>query len=156
MVVRLWAAFLLAATIAQASEPQDWVAIAGIDTIFQVMADGDHGPSVQKGDYVECHATGIVMESNKKFWSTKDPGQQPFSFSAGVGQVIKGWDRGVLGMQKGEKRRLKIPAAEGYGANGFPAWGIPAGATLIFEIEILKISLGQGKGPKIKDVKTEL
>ena len=82
----------------------------------------------------------------KKFWSTKDAGQKPFTYQAGVGGVIKGWDQGCLGMQIGEVRKLRIPADEGYGAGGFPAWGIPAGATLIFEIEILKI---EGKGGEL-------
>ena len=61
----------------------------------------------------------------KKFWSTKDAGQKPFTYQAGVGGVIKGWDQGCLGMQIGEVRKLRIPADEGYGAGGFPAWGIP-------------------------------
>lgn len=59
---------------------------------------------------------------------------------AGVGGVITGWDQGCLGMQLGEERELIIPAAEGYGASGFPAWGIPPGGTLNFTIEILKIA----------------
>ena len=58
------------------------------------------------------------------------------------GEVIKGWDKGCLGMKLGEVRRLLIPAEEGYGSRGFPAWGIQAGATLHFEIEILDISDG--------------
>ena len=49
---------------------------------------------------------GVVQESGKKFWSTKDPGQQPFSYQAGVGQVIKGWDQGLLGMKLGEERQV--------------------------------------------------
>ena len=64
----------------------------------------------------------------KKFWSTKDAGQKPFTYQAGVGGVIKGWDQGCLGMQIGEVRKLRIPADEGYGAGGFPAWGIPRAA----------------------------
>ena len=49
---------------------------------------------------------GVVQESGKKFWSTKDPGQTPFSYQAGVGQVIKGWDQGLLGMKLGEERQV--------------------------------------------------
>ena len=78
-------------------------------------------------------------KQGKKFWSTKDPGQQPFTYQAGVGGVIKGWDQGCLGMQIGETRKLVIPAHEGYGANGFPAWGIPPGGTLDFTLECLSI-----------------
>eukprot|EP01059_Diplonema_ambulator_P030714 TRINITY_DN5365_c0_g1_i2.p1 TRINITY_DN5365_c0_g1~~TRINITY_DN5365_c0_g1_i2.p1 ORF type:complete len:118 (+),score=26.13 TRINITY_DN5365_c0_g1_i2:52-405(+) len=112
--------------------------IPGLQTTFKILKAGA-GRVVAKGDTVTVHATGIVQESNKKFWSTKDPGQSPFQFKAGVGQVIKGWDMGCLGMAIGETRNIVIPAAEGYGAGGFPAWGIPAGATLNFEIEVLSI-----------------
>jgi FKBP-type peptidyl-prolyl cis-trans isomerase len=55
---------------------------------------------------------------NKTFWSTKDAGQQPFAYKAGVGGVIVGWDQGCLGMEIGEVRKLDIPYAEGYGAAG--------------------------------------
>ena len=80
-----------------------------------------------------------MRQTGKKFWSTKDPGQNPFTYQAGVGKVIKGWDQGCLGMQVGEVRELIIPAHEGYGANGFPAWGIPPGGTLNFTLECLSI-----------------
>ena len=53
-----------------------------------------------------------------------------------------GWDNGLLGAALGETRKLDIPAAEGYGKGGFPAWGIPPNGGLFFEIEVLKI---QGK-----------
>jgi peptidylprolyl isomerase len=55
----------------------------------------------------------VVQESGKKFWSTKDPGQQPFSYQAGVGQVIKGWDQGLLGMRLGEERQVTEAAPLG-------------------------------------------
>merc|ERR1712161_142674 len=85
------------------------------------------------------HATGVVQQTGKKFWSTKDPGQQPFTYQAGVGGVITGWDQGCLGMKIGEVRELEIPGAEGYAAAGFPAWGIPPNATLQFTLECLEI-----------------
>ena len=84
-------------------------------------------------------------ETGKKFWSTKDPGQQPFAYQAGVGQVITGWDQGLLGAQLGEHRRMNIPAKEGYGDGGFPAWGIPPGGTLDFTIEVLAINGQKGE-----------
>merc|ERR1719181_1143532 len=68
----------------------------------------------------------------------RNPGQQPFSYKAGVGQVITGWDQGLLGMQIGEERKVVIPGHEGYGAQGFPAWGITPNATLEFTLERLK------------------
>merc|ERR1712228_198576 len=111
---------------------------AGYKTTYEVQKAGS-GASVVKNATVTVHATGVVKETGKKFWSTKDPGQQAFSYQAGVGQVIKGWDQGLLGMKLGEERQVIIPAHEGYGADGFPAWGIPPGGTLDFTLEVLKI-----------------
>eukprot|EP00930_Biecheleria_cincta_P005579 TRINITY_DN106509_c0_g1_i1.p1 TRINITY_DN106509_c0_g1~~TRINITY_DN106509_c0_g1_i1.p1 ORF type:complete len:202 (-),score=28.42 TRINITY_DN106509_c0_g1_i1:197-754(-) len=114
--------------------------IPGMATTYEVLSEGSQdGKKVSKGAVVTVHATGVVQETGKKFWSTKDPGQEPFTYSAGVGQVIKGWDKGCLGMTEGEQRKLIIPAAEGYGAKGFPSWGIPPGGTLEFTLECLKI-----------------
>ena len=114
--------------------------IGGFKTQFAVLKPGDaDGAIVASGSAVTVHATGIVVETGKKFWSTKDPGQQPFSYVAGVGQVITGWDQGLLGMAVGEERMVVIPAEEGYGAGGFPQWGIPAGGTLEFTLEVLEI-----------------
>ena len=61
-----------------------------------------------------------------------------------MGKVIKGWDQGCLGMKQGESRKLLIPASEGYGERGFPAWGIPPGGTLDFTIEVLSIQKSSG------------
>merc|ERR1712224_682950 len=102
------------------------VDIPGHKTTYTVESPGS-GASVKKGSTVSVHATGIVKQIGKKFWSTKDPGQSPFEYEAGVGSVIVGWDQGCLGMKLGEVRKLDIPAHEGYGENGFPAWGIPPG-----------------------------
>ncbi|EER14172.1 Peptidyl-prolyl isomerase FKBP12, putative [Perkinsus marinus ATCC 50983] len=112
--------------------------IPGYKTVYNILKAGS-GATVQKGNTVTVHATGSVQETGKKFWSTKDAGQQPFTYQSGMGKVITGWDQGVLGMQLGEVRQLVIPANEGYGAQGFPAWGIPPNGTLNFEIEVLKI-----------------
>merc|ERR1712196_713820 len=88
----------------------------------ECIKPGNGGAVVQKGSTATVHATGVVQQTGKKFWSTKDPGQKPFTYQAGVGKVITGWDQGCLGMSVGEERKLVIPAEEGYGANGFPAW----------------------------------
>ena len=85
-----------------------------------------------------AHDCGVIVE-DPAFWSTRDVGESPFTYQAGVGGVITGWDVGVLGQAVGETRRLRIPPQEGYGAAGFPAWSIPPGATLTFEIEVLNI-----------------
>ena len=115
--------------------------VPGFKTTFSIIKAGEaSGEAVSKGSSVTVHATGVVVETGKKFWSTKDPGQQPFSYVAGVGQVITGWDQGLLGMTVGEERLVVIPADEGYGEGGFPQWGIPAGGTLEFTLEVLSIT----------------
>ena len=108
-------------------------------TVYNILKEGS-GDGIKPGATVTVHATGVVKESGKKFWSTKDAGQQPFTYQAGVGQVIKGWDQGLLGMKLGEERQVIIPGHEGYGAGGFPAWGIPPNGTLDFTLEVLKIA----------------
>ena len=104
--------FLLALTANAVDLPNK---IDGMETTYEVLAEGE-GKAVSKSDTVTVHATGIVKETGKKFWSTKDAGQQPFTYQAGVNKVIKGWDQGCLGMKVGGKRKLDIPAPEGYGA----------------------------------------
>nr|MBI3612243.1 FKBP-type peptidyl-prolyl cis-trans isomerase [Nitrospirota bacterium] len=94
------------------------------------------GPAAKGGQTVSVHYTGW-LENGTKFDSSKDR-KQPFDFLLGMGQVIKGWDEGVQGMQVGGVRKLTIPSALGYGARG--AGGvIPPHATLIFEVELLKV-----------------
>ena len=114
-------------------------------TTMRTITPGS-GKEITKGSTATVHATGVVKESGQKFWSTKDPGQEPFTYQAGVGGVITGWDQGLLGAALGETRKLDIPAPEGYGARGFPAWGIPPNGGLFFEIEVLSI---KGKGPEL-------
>ena len=117
------------------------MALAGFETRVRTLREGAvAGAAVQKGDRVTVHAVGVVQATGKQFWSTRDAGSKPFSYEAGVGGVIAGWDQGCLGMAIGEERELVIPAAEGYGADGFPAWGIPPGGTLKFTLECLEVS----------------
>ena len=94
------------------------------------------GVAASSGKAVRVHYTGWLTDG-KKFDSSVDRGQ-PFMFTLGAGQVIKGWDEGVTGMKVGGKRQLRIPPQLGYGARG--AGGvIPPNATLIFDVELLDV-----------------
>ncbi|KAH9509251.1 FK506-binding protein 2A [Bulinus truncatus] len=90
----------------------------------------------RKGDILHMHYTG-KLEDGTEFDSSLSR-NQPFVFTLGTGQVIKGWDQGLLNMCEEEKRKLVIPADMGYGDRGAPP-KIPGGATLVFEVELLKI-----------------
>ncbi|OEU11877.1 CONSTANS interacting protein 3 [Fragilariopsis cylindrus CCMP1102] len=104
----------------------------------EVLKEGN-GSKPTKGQEVSVHCTGYGKDRDltKVFWSTKDPGQSVFKFKVGLGQVITGWDEGVLGMSIGETSRLTCTPDYAYGAGGFPAWGIMPDSTLVFEIELL-------------------
>jgi FKBP-type peptidyl-prolyl cis-trans isomerase len=94
------------------------------------------GPEVKSGDTVSVHYTGWLKDGTK-FDSSRDR-NQPFPVPVGRGQVIKGWDEGLQGMQAGGQRKLIIPADLAYGPRGYPG-AIPPNAELIFEVEVIKI-----------------
>lgn len=94
------------------------------------------GDVAKEGSHVRVHYTGWLT-TGKKFDSSVDAGK-PFDFTLGNGEVIKGWDEGVMGMKVGGKRQLRIPPELGYGANGYPPV-IPPNATLIFDVELLQV-----------------
>jgi len=105
----------------------------GLKYIDEKIGEGN-SPSV--GKMVSVHYTG-TLENGTKFDSSYDRGQ-PYSFAIGTGNVIKGWDEGLMSMKEGGKRKLIIPPDLAYGARGRP--GIPPNSTLIFEVELVKAS----------------
>ena len=94
------------------------------------------GAAPTSGKNVTVHYTGTLVDG-KKFDSSVDRGQ-PFVFRIGAGEVIPGWDEGVISMKVGGKRKLVIPPQLGYGAAG-AGGGIPPDATLVFEVELLDV-----------------
>jgi FKBP-type peptidyl-prolyl cis-trans isomerase len=93
------------------------------------------GRAAQTGDAVFVQYTGTLM-SGEKFDSSYDHGAAPFKVTLGKGEVIKGWDQGLVGMKVGGKRRLRIPPDLAYGEQGSPPT-IPANASLIFDVELV-------------------
>ena len=108
----------------------------GNGLIIEDLVVGE-GAEAQDYNKVVVNYTGS-LEDGSVFDSSLNPGPGPFTFTLGVGSVIKGWDLGVKGMKVGGKRKLTIPPELGYGDQG--AGGlIPPGATLIFEVDLLEV-----------------
>jgi FKBP-type peptidyl-prolyl cis-trans isomerase len=95
------------------------------------------GDEAKNGDKVKVHYTGWFT-SGKKFDSSVDA-QQPYTFTLGQGNVIKGWDEGVAGMKIGGKRQLRIPPELAYGEQGYKNI-IPPNSTLIFDVQLLAVT----------------
>ena len=104
--------------------------------IIENMEIGD-GTEAQDYNKVVVNYTG-KLEDGSIFDSSLNPGREPFTFTLGVGSVIKGWDVGVKGMKVGGRRRLTVPPELGYGDKGAGSV-IPPGATLIFEVDLLEV-----------------
>lgn len=94
------------------------------------------GAEAKEGSTVKVHYTG-TLKNGTKFDSSRDKGE-PFEFTIGSGQVIKGWDKGVVGMKVGGQRKLTIPYDLAYGEEGKPPT-IPPRSTLLFDIELLEV-----------------
>uniref|UniRef100_A0ACD5XXG5 Uncharacterized protein n=1 Tax=Avena sativa TaxID=4498 RepID=A0ACD5XXG5_AVESA len=109
--------------------------------------------SAHKGDRVKVHYRGKLTDGTV-FDSSYERGD-PIEFELGTGQVIKGWDQGILGMCVGEKRKLKIPSKLGYGESGSPPT-IPGGATLIFDTELVAVNGEPASKSDEGDVGSEL
>lgn len=115
------------------SEPREQTTPSGLRYID---FGGGSGAAAKDGDRVAVHYTG-TLENGQKFDSSRDR-NQPFQFNLGRGQVIRGWDEGVVGMRVGDRRKLIIPSELGYGSRG-AANVIPPNATLIFDVEVTDI-----------------
>lgn len=121
------------------AEKAETPTVAGSQLVMTSVAPGT-GDEAVNGDLVTVNYTG-AFQDGKAFDSNVDATfghVQPFQFELGSGQVIKGWDQGVLGMKKGEKRHLVIPSDLAYGPNGYGP--IPGGATLVFDVELVSIA----------------
>lgn len=116
---------------------------AGVTTLTITDVVAGEGAEAVPGKMVSVHYSGWLYDDNavdkkgEKFDSSLDRGQ-PFGFRLGAGQVIKGWDQGVVGMKVGGQRTLMIPPDFGYGSRG-AGRSIPPDASLLFEVELLNI-----------------
>lgn len=125
----------------QQAAPQ---ADSGVTELVKTDTKVGTGAEAVAGHNVSVHYTGWLYDEaapghkGKKFDSSRDR-NEPFAFSLGAGQVIKGWDQGVAGMKVGGQRTLTIPPQLGYGARG-AGGDIPPNATLVFDVELLGVN----------------
>ena len=101
------------------------------------------GPAAKAGDMLSMQYVGVSFSTGKQFDASWDRGGEPFQFPLGGGQVIQGWDQGIVGMKEGGRRLLVIPPAQGYGEQGSPPDILP-NETLIFVVDVVKIEPGAG------------
>lgn len=103
----------------------------------EIIKTSEREEKPKPGDMVTVHYTGKL--TNGTVFDSSVQRNEPFKFKIGIGQVIKGWDEGVMGMCVGQSCRLTIPPELGYGVTG-AGQVIPPNSTLIFEVELLKIN----------------
>lgn len=145
LAAALVALSVLALTAPASAEPQkEKTAMKkSITELEKVDHTAGHGKEAMPGTNVSVHYTGWLYDPSKpeghgtKFDSSVDRGE-PFTFFLGGGQVIRGWDDGVVGMKEGGKRTLIIPSSMGYGSRG-AGGAIPPYATLVFDVELLHV-----------------
>lgn len=95
------------------------------------------GAEVAPGDAISCHYVGVSWTTGEEFDASWNRGT-PLDFTAGIGQVIQGWDQGLIGMKEGGRRRLEIPSHLAYGEAGAGA-AIGPNETLIFVVDLVKV-----------------
>ena len=106
------------------------------DLVIEDLIEGD-GAAVEAGQTVTTHYVGWAFSTGEEFDASWNRGE-PLSFRAGIGQVIRGWDQGLLGMKVGGRRKLTIPSHLAYGERG--AGGvIKPGETLIFVVDLVAV-----------------
>ncbi|CAG8447441.1 hypothetical protein C2G38_2226785 [Gigaspora rosea] len=137
IIIFLWFLTIICSTFnifdVEAKEPPTTLQIG----IKHRVPEGSCYKMTKDGDSVSVHYTGTLFENGQEFDSSIPRGQ-PFTFTLGVGQVIKGWDQGLRGMCIGEKRKLIIPSHLAYGTRGSPP-SIPENAALVFDVELIGI-----------------
>jgi FKBP-type peptidyl-prolyl cis-trans isomerase len=142
-VVMLAMVLLVAACGSKEQAPEPTTPVPPPTELQKIDIVKGTGEGISQGQVAVVHYTGWLYDPSAaeqkgaKFDSSRDGGQ-PFSFPVGAGNVIRGWDEGVQGMQPGGQRRLVIPPALAYGEVGAQNV-IPPNATLVFDIELLKI-----------------
>jgi FKBP-type peptidyl-prolyl cis-trans isomerase len=114
------------------------------ELVARDLIEGE-GEAVKEGDTVFVDYVGVLFKGGKEFDSSWGEGKEDFSFTVGDGQVIDGWEQGVVGMKPGGRRQLVIPPDLAYGEAGQPP-SIPANATLVFDIDLRKVEAGGGDG----------
>jgi FKBP-type peptidyl-prolyl cis-trans isomerase FkpA len=145
-IIRLLAALVVSSALSACGPKQEPAPLATPSNITELKSEDlkvGEGAEVVAGQIAVMQYTGWLYETaakdnkGKQFDSSKNAGK-PFKFRLGTGDVIKGWDKGVLGMKVGGSRRLVIPPELGYGDSG--AGGvIPPGATLVFDVDLVGI-----------------
>ena len=106
------------------------------ELVVEDITVGD-GATVEAGDIIKAHYVGVSWSTGEEFDTSWNRGE-PLEFTAGVGQVIQGWDEGLLGMKVGGRRRLEIPPHLGYGARGAGS-AIGPNETLIFVCDLVSV-----------------
>ena len=134
--MKYWITFVLIALALTACSQSDATVTTSSGLQYEVLTSGD-GTAASAGDTAVVHYTGWLMDDTK-FDSSVDRGE-PFEFAIGQGNVIEGWDEAVALMKIGDKWKLTIPPDLAYGDRSIGGGLIPAGSTLIFEVELLDL-----------------